>query len=238
MDLFQVANWPLLLVCLGMIACAVIDWWKLKVPNYLTFPLILGGWLLGALHNFDIHPFGESGHGGFGAAFVGTFWGFALLFPVLAIGGVGEGDVKMQMGFASWIGAFFGFEGGALWIIFYAFCAGAIIGGILSAIMMLVRGDFQRYTQHTRRILMDLATVGSVSKIRENALERKPTWHKLPYGIPLCLGFVGYLFLAAHFGQPKTAEEEKSGQSTAVTASVFLVRGHDVGNSHTRSWTR
>ena len=56
MGLFQVANWPLLLVCLGMIACAVIDWWKLKVPNYLTFPLILGGWLLGALHNFGVFP--------------------------------------------------------------------------------------------------------------------------------------------------------------------------------------
>src|SRR5438132_1912767 len=176
MDLFRLPNWPLLLVSLGMIACAVVDWWKLKVPNYLTFPLILGGWLLGALHNFDVHPFGETGHGGFGAAFAGTFFGFALLFPMLAIGGVGEGDVKMQMGFASWVGAFFGFgsawyaQDSCLWIIFYAFCAGAIIGGVLSFIMMAVRGDYQRYTEHTRRILTDLATVGSVSRIRENAL--------------------------------------------------------------------
>src|SRR5438445_7859807 len=108
MDLFRLPNWPLLLVSLGMIACAVIDWWKLKVPNYLTFPLILGGWLLGALHNFDVYPLDEIGReigrGGFGAAFAGTFLGFGLLFPVLAIGGVGEGDVKMTMGFGSWIG--------------------------------------------------------------------------------------------------------------------------------------
>lgn len=225
MSLFQVANWPLLLVSAGMIACAVIDWWKLKVPNYLTLPLILGGWLLGALHNFGIFPLEnpDQVHGGFGAAFASTFFGFILLFPVLAIGGVGEGDVKMQMGFASWIGAFFGFEGLCLWIIFYAFCAGVIIGGILSAIMMAVRGDFPRYTQHTRRILMDLATVGSVSKIRENALERKPTWHKLPYGIPLCLGFVGYLVLASYFGQPKPPENETGGQSMAVSRTMTSV---------------
>ena len=47
---------------------------------------------------------------------------------MLAIGGVGEGDVKMQMGFGSWMGAFFGFEGHCIAITFYAFCAGAIVG--------------------------------------------------------------------------------------------------------------
>src|SRR5207248_8177277 len=48
---FLPQNWPLVVVSLGMIACAVIDWWKFKVPNYLTFPLILSGWLLGFVHN-------------------------------------------------------------------------------------------------------------------------------------------------------------------------------------------
>ena len=36
------------------------------------------------------------------------FFGFVLLFPMLAIRGVGEGDVKMQMGFAAWVAAYFG----------------------------------------------------------------------------------------------------------------------------------
>src|SRR5437867_3052785 len=164
---FRPANWPLVVVSLGMIACAVIDWWKFKVPNYLTFPLILSGWLLGLFHNFGAHPFGDGGVGGIGAALAGTFFGFGLLFPVLAIRGVGEGDVKMTMGFGSWIGAFFGFERSCLWIIFYAFAAGVIIGGILSLVMMAVRGEYHKYQEHTRVIVMDLVTVGSVSKIAE-----------------------------------------------------------------------
>ena len=75
---------------------------------------------------------------------------------------------------------------------------------------------------------MDLATVGSVSKIRENALERKSTWHKLPYGIPLCLGFVGYLVLASYLGNPKPVEDEKSGQSTSVSHIAGVVCANDL----------
>lgn len=223
MDLFlQPHNWPLVVVSLGMIACAVIDWWKLKVPNYLTFPLILTGWLLGLLHNFDVHLLGEAGHGGFGAAIASTFLGFGLLFPILAINGVGAGDVKMTMGFGSWIGAFFGFEHGCLWILFYSFCAGVIIGGILSLLMMAVRGEYHKYLEHTRVILTDLVTVGSVSKIAEKAAERKPRWHKLPYGIPLCLGFVGYLVLAACLAKAP-APEEQPGAPAAENAAAGLV---------------
>ena len=51
---FSVENWPIHLVCVGMIAAAVIDWWKFKVPNKLTFPLILGGWALGLANNFGL----------------------------------------------------------------------------------------------------------------------------------------------------------------------------------------
>ena len=51
---FILNNWPLAFVCAAMIVAAVIDGWKLKVPNWLTFPLVLSGWLLGLLHNFDL----------------------------------------------------------------------------------------------------------------------------------------------------------------------------------------
>src|SRR5262245_45329461 len=100
MGLFTLANWPLLFICLAMIVAAVIDGWKLKVPNWLTFPLVLSGWLLGLLHNFDLLP--STGTGGIGASLAGTALGFALLWPVYAIGGMGAGDVKMQMGFGAW----------------------------------------------------------------------------------------------------------------------------------------
>src|SRR5262249_56263950 len=130
MGLFTLANWPLLFVSLAMIVAAVIDGWKLKVPNWLTLPLVLSGWLLGLLNNFGL--LAEAGfEGGLGAALAGTALGFVLLFPIYSIGGMGAGDVKMQMGFGSWIGAFYGYKGG-LPIILWALVFGAVIVGRLA----------------------------------------------------------------------------------------------------------
>jgi prepilin peptidase CpaA len=180
-----------------MIASAVIDWWKFKVPNWLTLPVIMTGWLFGLTHTLSWHLIAGDGSGGVGASLAGTVMGFCLLLPMYAIGGMGAGDVKMTMGFGSWAGAFFGMEDGlCLWVILYAFCAGAIAGGVIAVGMMLVRGEFRQNLQHTRIILIDLFTAGSLGRVAEKANERRPRWHRLPYGVPLCIGFVGYLLLA------------------------------------------
>ena len=197
MGLFVPSNWPLVFICGAMLASAVIDWWKFKVPNWLTFPVIVSGWVLGLLHNFGVHLVAGDGEGGIGASLAGTAVGFALLLPMYAIGGMGAGDVKMTMGFGSWAGAFFGLGGGlCLWVIVYAFCGGALCGGLIALGMMAVRRQFKDNLQHTRAILMDLVTTGSISLIAERARQRRPRWHRLPYGVPLCIGFVGYLWLA------------------------------------------
>src|SRR5882672_12856003 len=128
MALFSLENWPLLFISAAMVVAAVIDGWKLKVPNWLTFPLVISGWILGLLQNVGLLSFAPY-EGGIGAALAGTALGFALLLPVYAIGGMGAGDVKMQMGFGAWIGAFFGMATG-LWIILMAFCIAVIIGGV------------------------------------------------------------------------------------------------------------
>ncbi len=120
---FILTHWPLTIVCAAMILAAVIDGWKLKVPNWLTFPLILSGWLLGLLNNFGLLE-AAGFEGGIGGALAGTAVGFVLLFPVYSIGGMGAGDVKMQMGFGSWIGAFYGYKEG-MPIIWWAFVFGA-----------------------------------------------------------------------------------------------------------------
>jgi prepilin peptidase CpaA len=183
-------NWPLTFVCAAMIVAAVIDGWKLKVPNWLTFPLVLSGWALGLVHSFGLLE--STGVGGIGASLAGTALGFLLLFPVYAIGGMGAGDVKMQMGFGAWIGAFYGTVAG-LWIIFYAFCLGAVIGGVLALGMIVVRGQYRRNLTNTREIVGDLFGSSGVGEVAGKAAARKPRMHLLPYGIPLCLGFVGYL---------------------------------------------
>jgi prepilin peptidase CpaA len=190
MALFTLANWPLLFLSAAMIVAAVIDAWKFKVPNWLTFPLVLSGWGFGLIHNLGLLT--ETGVGGIGASLAATALGFALLLPVYAIGGMGAGDVKMQMGFGAWVGAFFGL-GEGLKVVLYAFCAAAIIGGVLALLMIFVRRQFQRNLENTREIVADLLNAPGLDAINEKAQGRKTRLQLLPYGVPLCLGFVGYL---------------------------------------------
>src|SRR5262249_25514076 len=145
--LFTWDNWPLLFVCAAMVAAAVIDGWKLKVPNWLTFPLVFSGWTFGLCHNLGL--FEGTGDGGLGASLAGTAFGFALLLPVYAIGGMGAGDVKMQMGFGAWVGACFGLWEG-LRIIWWAFCAAVILGGVIALGMIVIRGRYRQNVANTR----------------------------------------------------------------------------------------
>jgi prepilin peptidase CpaA len=195
---FILSNWPLWFICVAMVVAAVIDGWKLKVPNWLTFPLVLSGWGLGLCHDFGW--LGGTGEGGIAASLAGTALGFALLFPVYSIGGMGGGDVKMQMGFGAWIGAFYGLSAskvdpvhdGAMWIIVMAFICAALIGGAIALGMIFLRGQMRKNLSTSREILGDLFGQG-VGGAANKAAERKPRMHLLPYGIPLCLGFISYL---------------------------------------------
>jgi prepilin peptidase CpaA len=193
---FILSNWPLAFVCAAMIVAAVIDGWKLKVPNWLTFPLILSGWGLGIVHSCGLWE--STGVGGIAASLIGTGLGFLLLFPLYAIGGMGAGDVKMQMGFGAWVGSFYGMRAvdgvhpGAGWILVSAFCLAAVIGGVLALGMIVARGHLKTNMQNTRAILGDLIGAG-VATAADKAAQRKSRMHLLPYGIPLCLGFVSYL---------------------------------------------
>jgi prepilin peptidase CpaA len=194
---------PLVVICVGMVLAAFIDGWALKVPNWVTLPLVLSGWMLGLLHDLGVPV--DSGTGGFGMAVAGTFLGFVLLLPMLLIRGVGEGDVKMQMGFGAWAGAYFGTTGPsgptdltnlhALGVVFWAFCFGAIAGGAFGLVMILMRRKFGQNAQTVGEIIVDLQMIASGSPMAaaRRAEERRTRWVKLPYGIPLCVGFLLYL---------------------------------------------
>ena len=204
--LISVDNWPVLVICIGMLAAAIIDWWKFKVPNKLTFPLIITGWLLGLANTFTWDAetaAGIAGAGGIGSALLGTILGCGLLIPVYAIGGMGAGDVKMTMGFGSWIGAFYGFGTqapiDAPEIIFFAFIWGVLAGGVIGMGMILARGQFRQNAQHVREIIGDMFKSSGIGEVADKANSRRPRWHRLPYGVPLCIGFLGYLAYIYNF---------------------------------------
>ncbi|MBY0459089.1 MAG: prepilin peptidase, partial [Gemmataceae bacterium] len=155
------------------------------------------------LHDWGVHL--EGGTGGFGLAVLGRVVGYLLLFPMLAIGGVGAGDVKMQMGFGAWAAAFFGTGATTeaagqdplhgIGVVFWAFCFGAVIGGAFGLVIILIRRQFGRNAGIVGEIMTDIQMFGTgqVSAAGKRARDRRARWTYLPYGIPLCVGFLLYL---------------------------------------------
>jgi prepilin peptidase CpaA len=106
----------------------------------------------------------------------------------------------MQMGFGAWAGAFFGtgeltgLHG--LGVVFWAFCFGAITGGVFGLAMILIRRQFGKNASTLGEIMVDLQlfATGNALQATKRAEARRDRWVKLPYGIPLCVGFLLYLW--------------------------------------------
>ena len=169
-----VAHWHVWLLSVALIVAAVIDGWKLKVPNWLTFPLILSGWAVSGWY---------CGWAGLAWSMAGTAVGLGLLLPAYAIGGMGAGDVKLLAGVGAWVG---------VTVTFYAFCVSAIFGGVIAIAMVLVRRQWHQHLAQFFAILSEILVVRDPETLATRAANRKSSMLLLPYGIPIALGTIVY----------------------------------------------
>lgn len=168
------ANWPVWLLTAVLVVAAMIDGWKLKVPNWITFPLVVAGVVYNAV---------TFGWAGFGLSLVGTGVGLALLLPAYAVGGMGAGDVKLLAGVGAWVGPV---------VTLYAFCVSSILGGVIAVAMVLIGRSWRRHFHQFWAICNEFVTVGDPEKLSAIAAERKSSMMLLPYGIPIALGSIVY----------------------------------------------
>lgn len=173
-----VAHWPVWLVTITLVVAAAIDGYKLKVPNWITFPMILSGWV------YNTAAFGWEG---LLWSLLGTIVGLALLLPLYSIGGMGAGDVKLLAGVGAWVGGT---------ITLYAFCVSAIVGGVIALLMVLFRGTWQKHYGQCLTIWNEMITIRDPEKIAAIAAERKSSMLLLPYGIPIAIGTIAYFIYA------------------------------------------
>lgn len=171
-------NWRFWFVTITLVVAAVIDGYKLKVPNWLTYPFIISGLIAGLV---------TGGWAGLGYAFLGMFVGLALLLPAYAIGGMGAGDVKLLAGVGAWIGTM---------DTLYAFCVSAVVGGVIAILMVLVRGDWKKHYFQFFMIWNEIITIRDPEQLATIAAERKSTMTLLPYGIPIAIGTIAYFAFA------------------------------------------
>jgi prepilin peptidase CpaA len=168
-------HWPIWFVTLALIVAAVIDGWKLKVPNWLTLPMIVGGWVYcGATMGWE----------GLGWSVAATGVGLALLLPAYAIGGMGAGDVKLLAGVGAWLAA-------PLTLV-YVFCVSALIGGVIAVLMVLYRKAWDKHLSQFWLIANEIWAIRDPDQLSTIAAGRKSSMLLLPYGIPIAIGSILY----------------------------------------------
>src|SRR5436305_1160509 len=123
-------------------------------PRVVEYAVILVLIIVVFIAAFRALGFNAPATSSWAASSLATALGLVLLLPVYAIGGMGAGDVKMQMGFGSWVGAFFGLWAG-LGVVWWAFAVAVVIGGFLALGMIALRRQYRHNLANTREIVGD-----------------------------------------------------------------------------------
>ena len=167
-------NWHIKAVSAILILAAWIDGRELKVPNWITFPMILSGLVYSTC---------VGGAGGLGSGLLGMCVGLLTLLPLYAVGGMGAGDVKLMAGIGAWLG----------WeITLAAFCVSTVVGALMAVLMVLWKRNPTRHYDNFLLILSEWMVIKNPYELSKIAAERKPRMMLLPYGIPICFGTIGY----------------------------------------------
>jgi len=175
-------NWPIWLISGVLIVAAVIDGVMLKVPNWLTLPMIASGW---------VYSLASGGMAGLGWSLAGTFVGLALLFFLYSVGGMGAGDVKLLAGIGAWM---------HVEHTLYIFAATTIVGAVMAVAMVIWTGGWRKHAAQMRMLCLEMLRVRDPEALYERAAERKSRMLLLPYGIPMTVAALGYFALQGLYG--------------------------------------
>jgi prepilin peptidase CpaA len=160
-----------------LVAAGVCDLRRGMVYNWLTYPAIVAGLVLGAVEGAAAGDTldGLTNH------VLGLGFGFGVLFVAYLLGGMGGGDVKLMGA----VGALLGWrDWAALEAMFYSFLAGAAIG----LIVVIWRGQagavLRRMWMAIRILPLPTATLDEATGT--------PTY-RVPFGFAVCVGTLWYL---------------------------------------------
>ncbi len=167
-------NWHVKFVAITLLVAAYIDGKELRVPNWITFPMVLSGL---------VYQTYMGGLEGLGFGLWGMTVGLLTLLPLYSVGGMGAGDVKLMAGIGAWLGAA---------VIFNCFIVTVIVGAIMAVAMVLWKKSWDKHYGQFIMIAMEFLTIKDPRKLTDIAKERKPRMLLLPYGIPITVASIGY----------------------------------------------
>ena len=158
---------------LGLLTwAAAVDVRERRIPNWLTFSLMLAG--LGQSFTWarTVSP---------SDAFLGLLTGFGLTFALFALGAVGGGDVKLLAGIGAWLGPL---------PVLLVFAIEAIIGMVIVLVQAGVQGRLTKLFRNSAVIAMSLTHPGEggLEQAAETGRACSGTSGRpLPYAVPVLL---------------------------------------------------
>ncbi len=116
----------------GVSIAVLCDWKARRIPNALTFPMVVFGLILYVWSH---------GLWGIGISLLGLICGILLLYFPFSLGGVGAGDVKLVGAIGSLLGP---------QLVFKIFLASAVFGGIFSIVEMIRKKAVRKTCQNVK----------------------------------------------------------------------------------------
>ncbi len=155
----------------GLVWAAVQDLHSRRIPNVLTFALVLCG---------IAQSFGAAGTVSPAQSLLGLAVGFTLTFALFAIGALGGGDVKLLAGVGAWLGPVMALS---------VFAVAAIVGMVIVLGQALVQGRVAMLFRNTAVVginLMHLREVG-IEHAAATGLTCRTVDRPLPYAVPVLI---------------------------------------------------
>ena len=175
-----------LLMCAPVVAlltvAAVVDWRTRRIPNWLTFTLVLSGIAQSFMPYALVSP---------ANAMLGCVAGFTLTFALYALGAVGGGDVKLLTGIGAWFG-----PQAALAV----FAVEAIVGMVMALAQAAYQGKTRLLLKNSALVAVNLAHVTEVGleHTRQTGQACRSIDRPLPYAVPVLVAVM--ILLAAGMG--------------------------------------
>lgn len=192
MSFFVSHYWSITFAVLGpgILYASWIDYAQRRVPNWLNATLALLGLATQTLA-FGWYRSGDAGvSGGLAWGLLGLLVGLGVLIVPWAMHGMGAGDVKLLAAIGCWLGP---------WLTLLSFAAGAIVGGIVAAVMIYTSGRTIHAITNVQTILTKMRRLETAFGEFGGAKTFGDTSQLLPYGVPLTIGTLGVL-LTYYFG--------------------------------------
>lgn len=151
---------------LGLLVAAITDVRSGRIPNSVTFPLVISGLVF--------HTWAD-GWQGLLFSLLGCLVGLGCLIWFYARGGMGAGDVKLLGAIGAYLGPT---------QVVYAFAVAAILGGAYSLALLFAQGGGQHVQERMLLFLTNLR-VARTASVSPQPVSQDP---KLRYALVLGLG--------------------------------------------------